>query len=135
MAESNSNVKYFGVQPNKHIVEQQLKASLLLNPRLTDAEYVKYSFPSKTMECMASGTPLLTTKLPGMPKDYYPYVYFFEDERVEGMLGAFRTVLSKSDEELHSFGANAKAFVMEKKTNLVQAKKLIEFINSTFGEK
>ena len=84
---------------------------------------------------MASGTPLLTTKLPGMPKDYYPYVYFFEDESVEGMLGAFRTVLSKSDEELHSFGANAKAFVMEKKTNLVQAKKLIEFINSTFGEK
>ena len=135
VADENSNVKYCGVQPNKHIVEQQLKASLLLNPRLTDAEYVKYSFPSKTMECMASGTPLLTTKLPGMPKDYYPYVYFFEDESEEGMLGAFRTVLSKSDEELHSFGANAKAFVMEKKTNLVQAKKLIEFINSTFGEK
>lgn len=133
VADKNSNVKYFGVQPNKHIVEQQLKASLLLNPRLTYAEYVKYSFPSKTMECMASGTPLMTTKLPGMPKDYYPYVYFFEDESEEGMLEAFRAVLSKSGEELHSFGADAKVFVIQKKTNLVQAKKLIEFINSTFG--
>ena len=134
VAESNAHVKYFGVQPNSHVVKEQLSASLLLNPRLTDAEYVKYSFPSKTMECMASGTPLLTTKLPGMPKEYYPYVYFFEDESEEGMLEAFNSVLSKSVEELHADGARAKKFVMENKTNFVQARKLVDFINSTFGE-
>ena len=68
LSERIANVKYFGVQPNTIIVENQIKATLLLNPRPTDAEYVKYSFPSKTMECMASGTPLCTTRLPGMPK-------------------------------------------------------------------
>ena len=135
VAAENSKVKYFGSQPNKLIVEKQLEASLLLNPRLTNAEYVKYSFPSKTMECMASGTPLLTTKLPGMPKDYYEYVYFFEDESEDGMTEAFNTVLSKSSEELHEFGKTAKAFVMNEKTNIKQAQKLMDFICGLSKEK
>lgn len=128
VAASNPSVKYFGTAPNELIVQKQLEATLLLNPRLTDAEYVKYSFPSKTMECMASGTPLLTTRLPGMPKEYYSYVYFFESETEEGMLQAFREVTAHSPEELCAFGSRAKTFVMSEKTNTVQAKKLMDFI-------
>ena len=124
------NVKYFGVQPNAVIVENQLKATLLLNPRLTDAEYVKYSFPSKTMECMASGTPLCTTRLPGMPAEYYPYVYFFDDESEDGMLATLQDVLGKSEEAYHEFGKKAKEFVMTEKTNVKQAKKLLDFIST-----
>lgn len=124
-----ANVKYFGVQPNLVIVENQLKATMLLNPRLTDAEYVKYSFPSKTMECMASGTPLCTTRLPGMPIEYYPYVYFFDDETENGMLNTLKDVLRKEAEVYHEFGKKAKAFVMTEKTNVKQAKKLLDFID------
>ena len=60
-------------------------ATLLINPRFSNEEYTKYSFPSKNMEYMASGTPILTTKLPGMPKEYYEYIYLFEEESIEGM--------------------------------------------------
>ncbi len=127
LAEKNEQIKYFGIRPNSEIVENQLNASLLVNPRLTDAEYVKYSFPSKTMECMASGTPLLTTKLPGMPPEYYDFVYFFEEETEEGMLKAFRKVLSVPAEEMHSFGMKAKEFVLTEKNNICQAKKLVDF--------
>lgn len=124
-----SNIKYYGVQPNSVIVEKQLKATLLLNPRLTDAEYVKYSFPSKTMECMASGTPLCTTRLPGMPAEYYPYVYFFDDESEDGMLATLQDIFEKSEKEHYKFGKKAKEFVMTEKTNVKQAKKFLDFIN------
>ena len=124
-----SNVKYHGVVPNAVIVEEQLKATLLLNPRLTDAEYVKYSFPSKTMECMASGTPLCTTRLPGMPVEYYPYVFLFDDETQDGMYNTFQDVLSKDAETYHVIGKKAKEFVINEKTNIKQAKKLIDFVN------
>ncbi len=127
LAAENPRVKYFGAQPNALVVQNQLTASLLLNPRLTNAEYVRYSFPSKTMECMASGTPLLTTKLPGMPKEYYGYVYFFEDETEDGMKSAFEDVLFKASEELHAYGMRAKEFVMNEKTNVRQAEKLMSF--------
>ena len=133
LAKIKPNIKYFGVQPNSVIVENQLKASLLLNPRLTDAEYVKYSFPSKTLECMASGTPLCSTRLPGMPNEYYPYVYFFDDESEDGMLKTLQYVFRKDEEELHKFGKKAKDFVMTEKTNVKQAKKLLDFISTVLN--
>jgi len=128
ITKTHTNVKYFGMVDNSIIVSEQLKASLLVNPRLTDAEYVRYSFPSKTMECMASGTPLLTTRLPGMPKEYYDYVYFIDDETVEGMLEALHSTLSIEATEMHAMGLRSKQFVLNNKNNVVQAKKLVEFI-------
>lgn len=128
ISEKYPNVKYFGMKPNYEIIEKQLQAWLLVNPRITNAEYVKYSFPSKTLECMASGTPLLTTKLPGMPNEYYKYVYLFDDETKEGFLKSLKNVFSFSAEELHTFGLQAKHFVMEHKDNVSQAKKFYNFL-------
>ena len=51
-----------------------------MNPRFTGAEYTLYSFPSKNIEYMVSGTPVITTRLAGIPDDYYPYVFVFEEE-------------------------------------------------------
>lgn len=124
----NPAVKYLGVKNNKEIVEIQLKATLLVNPRPTNEEYVKYSFPSKTMEYMASGTPLLTTRLPSMPKEYMPYVYFINDESNEGIATSLSQYLLFDPKELHSFGLKAKDFILEEKNNLIQAMKFYKFL-------
>ena len=123
----NDRVRYFGSVPNSVIVEEELKATLLVNPRPTDAEFTKYSFPSKNMEYMVSGTPLLTTRLPGMPKEYDSHVFFFEDESVEGMSRTLREVLSKTPTELHQKGILAKEYIMKNKTEALQAKKILDF--------
>ncbi len=122
------NVKYMGIAPNSVIVEEELKATLLVNPRPTNEDYTKYSFPSKNMEYMASGTPVLTTKLPGMPKEYNEYVYLLCEESIEGVKNALTEILCKSKEELHSKGEAAKNFVMTEKNNVIQAKKVLEMI-------
>lgn len=124
------NVKYFGMKSNSEIVNNQLQAWVMVNPRITNAEYVKYSFPSKTLECMVSGTPLLTTKLAGMPKDYYPYVYLFEEETKEGFIKSLKEVFAKSADELHGFGAISKKFALEQKNNVTQAAKFYSFLKS-----
>ena len=124
----DSRIQYMGVAPNAEVVAAELDASLLVNPRPTHEEFTKYSFPSKNIEYMASGTPLLTTKLPGMPKEYYPYVFLIENESVEGYAKALERVLAQSDEELYVFGEKAKDFVLEKKNSFEQAKRVIELI-------
>ena len=128
LAEEYSSVKYMGIAPNSVIVENELKSTLLVNPRPTDADYTKYSFPSKNMEYMASGTPVLTTRLPGMPAEYNDYVYLIEDESTEGVCAALESVMKLSREELHEKGGSAKAFVMENKNNCIQAGKVLEMI-------
>lgn len=124
-----TNVVYCGIKPNDYIVEQEQKATILVNPRPTNELYTKYSFPSKNMEYMASGTPTLTTKLAGMPKEYEPYVYLIEDETVEGISKTLTDLLSLPKEELHLKGLRAKEFVLREKNNKVQAEKIINLVD------
>lgn len=124
----DARIRYKGVAPNKKVVEAELNATLLVNPRPTDEDFTKYSFPSKNIEYMASGTPLLTTKLPGMPEEYYPYVYLIEDESVDGYAKVLKDALSHSDEELYHYGETAKSFVLNKKNYLEQAKRVTKLI-------
>jgi len=79
---------------------------------------------------MASGTPLVTTPLPGMPKEYNRFVYLFNDESVEGISSTLQTLLSKSGDELYKFGIRAKQFVVKYKNNLIQAKRILNLSES-----
>ncbi|NRD76332.1 glycosyltransferase [Bacillus sp. BRMEA1] len=123
---ADHRLKYFGVLPNEVIVMEELKATLLVNPRPSQEEFTKYSFPSKNMEYMASGTPVLTTKLPGMPKEYYDYIYLIEDEGEEGMAEALELILSNHKMDLFHKGKIAKEFVLKEKNNRIQAKRFME---------
>ena len=126
IAAEDDRVFYGGMLLNTQIVEKELEATLLVNPRPTHEEFVKYSFPSKTMEYMASGTPVLTTVLPGMPREYHPYVFLMEEETPEGAARALQNVLSLSDEELFQRGMAARNFILNEKNNVIQAKKLLD---------
>lgn len=121
-------ITYWGVIPNENIITEELHAMLLINPRPTHEEFTKYSFPSKNMEYMVSGTPLLTTKLPGMPIEYYNYVYLIEEETIEGCKTAIERILALSDNELRQKGELAKEFVLSKKNNIFQSNRIIQLI-------
>jgi len=128
IAAEDERIFYGGMLLNTEIVDKEQEATLLVNPRPTDEEYVKYSFPSKTMEYMASGTPVLTTVLPGMPKEYHPYVYLLEDETADGIAKMLKKVLANSDEALFRKGLEARRFVLEQKNNVIQARKILEML-------
>lgn len=126
----DARVIYKGIRPNDEVVEAELKATLLVNPRPTREEFTRYSFPSKNLEYMASGTPLLTTRLPGMPEEYYPYVFLFEEgETTDGYADAIRRVLTKPNEELLDKGTRARQWALSNKNNVRQTERIVELIN------
>ena len=129
IAAEDDRIFYGGMLLNSQIVEKEQEATLLLNPRPTGEEYVKYSFPSKTMEYMASGTPVLTTVLPGMPKEYHPYVYLLGDETADGIAEMLKEVLKYDNETLFQKGCEARRFVLEQKNNVIQAQKILEMLS------
>ncbi len=51
------------------------KASVLVNPRPDTEEYTKYSFPSKNIEYLLSGKPVVAYMLGGMPDIYKKYIF------------------------------------------------------------
>lgn len=126
ICEKRKSIKYFGVRLNDYVVKEQQKATLLVNPRPTNEEYTKYSFPSKNMEYMLSGTPVLTTKLPSMPKEYYPYIYLIEEESSAGVAKSLKSIYSMSRDELMKKGKKARDFVSEYKNCKCQALKVVD---------
>lgn len=125
--DSDDRIIYRGVAANVIVVADQIAATLLINPRPSTEEFSKFSFPSKNMEYMVSGTPLVTTRLPGMPEEYLPFVYLFEGESVQEMYLTLNQLVNKPKEELNSFGFNAKEFVLKEKNNNIQAEKIKSF--------
>lgn len=102
---------------------------MLINIRDSKEEYTKYSFPSKTIEYMASGTPLLTTELLGIPTEYYDYVYTLDDETEKGLSDKLKEILSISDNDLAIQGKKAMDFILNEKNSKIQGKKIAEFLN------
>lgn len=128
IARQDSRIVYGGMLLSSQVVQREREATLLVNPRPTGEEFVKYSFPSKTMEYMASGTPVLTTDLPGMPPEYHDYVYRIFREDAPGIAQALTQVLCHSDRELLEKGQAARDFVLREKNNVTQAKKILDLL-------
>ena len=128
ISKHNNNVKHFPSQPNTTIVEKEKRAFLLVNPRPTNEEYTKYSFPSKNMEYMVSGTAVLTTNIPGMPSEYKQYVYLIEDETEDGVCNAFKKLSELSEEDIIGKGRLAREFVLTNKNNKKQTNRIIALI-------
>lgn len=127
IAEGDSRVHFMGVVNNSEVVKELRKATLLINPR-KNQEMAKYSFPSKIIEYMSSGTPLLAYKLDGVPAEYDAFYYPIEDTD-SGMETALRTAMSKSESELIDFGKRAKAFVLSEKNPKRQCEKIIALLS------
>ncbi len=130
LALEDARIECRGMADNAAVVEEECKATLLVNPRPSAEAFTAYSFPSKNLEYMVSGTPVLTTKLTGMPREYDAYAYLFADESVEGMADTLARTLSLPRESLHETGLRAKAFVLENKSNTAQAGRVLRFLNA-----
>lgn len=112
---TDHRIKYFGSLPNHEVLKYQKKALLLVNPRYSTEDFTKFSFPSKLMEYLSSGTATLTTRLPGIPADYADKFYFIEDESAQGFKEALEFCLNKNKEELKAFGSKGRLFVQQQK--------------------
>lgn len=121
------------VSPLK-IVDYEKKASVLVNPRPVSEEYTKYSFPSKTAEYMMTGRMILSTPLPGIPKEYQPYILWFdgdsEDDYIRGILRAKNMTF----EEREQIGRAGKKFCLQHKTKEAQGEKMVVLLRTVLEQ-
>lgn len=132
-SKSNGSIVYGGIMNNRDIVCEQMRATLLVNPRYTHHEFTQYSFPGKNIEYMASGTPTLTTDLPGMPEEYRTHVFILESETTAGMAKMLKDMAEIPRNELHNKGIEARNWMLAEKNNKVQCRKILEFIRKNFN--
>lgn len=82
-------------------LEQEFSdADYLLNPRDTHWVGARYSFPSKLFDYMARGRPILSTRMPGIPDEYFDCFLELSDNSPQSLMESFRAALETPPEEI-----------------------------------
>lgn len=79
MAEADPRILPQGQVPPDKAAAWVRDADVLVNPRRDDADYTKYSFPSKLTGYLLSGNPVVAYRLRGYPDAYSDFLYFIDD--------------------------------------------------------
>lgn len=128
-SEKDNRIKYFGILPHEEVLKKQKEATVLVNPRTGAGEYTKYSFPSKTMEYMASGTPCIMYDLPALPEEYKRHIFLIDDDQETSLLNKMRDVYSIPKIELEKYGEEARMFIKREKNPKRQVSLMLNMIN------
>ena len=126
-AKKDKRITYFGFLPKDKIAELQTRCDVLINPRSADGEYTKYSFPSKTMEYLLSGSKVLMYRLPGVPDEYFKYIYTINGETIEDMATAILSAVA--DTTFDARRTEQIEWIKTEKNNRAQMKKLTELLD------
>lgn len=125
-AERDPRITFEGTAPNSEVVAAQQRAWLLVNPRPADQEFTAYSFPSKNMEYLVSGTAVLTTRLPGMPEEYDEHVLTIDGSTPAAVTDALERAAALGRSALHEQGARARQFVLDQKNHRTQGLRILQ---------
>lgn len=129
--EKLNNVNYHGRVPNDEMMEIQRNADLLVCPRRSDNFTTRYTFPSKVLEYICSGVPVLSNRLEGIPDEYGQYINYAESETCEDWTNAIISILCEEEYwRYHNKARHAREIALTKKTWKAQVGLLIDVFRS-----
>ena len=124
LMEEDHRIEYFGCLKHNEVLAFQQAADILINPRSSEGLFTKYSFPSKTIEYMLAGKPVIAYKLMGIPDEYDDYLLYVKDCKT-GLADCIKKYGNTSKSELIAIGKNNRAFAMQNKNYRIQTKKIL----------
>lgn len=111
----DKRIKFLGFITPQEVLKQQLSSSVLVSPRQSCYEFVKYSFPSKAVDSLATGIPYVAHKLPCDPPEYANYINYPDNDTDEALKNKLMEICSLSDVERKTIGKKAQKFICEEK--------------------
>jgi glycosyltransferase involved in cell wall biosynthesis len=126
-ARCDSRVKYLGLLERDQLERVWEQADLFVNPRATAVRANRYNFPSKILEYLASGRPVLTTVTEGLDPEYLNHAFPLVDESPEAFALALERVLTISPDESAARGERARAWLTSERSWTRQARRFLEW--------
>lgn len=125
----DTRIEYGGFVSTELLLPELCSADVLINPRPTSEDFASMSFPSKLIEYLATGRPVLTTRIPSIPDELGGCFYYIDDESSEGIRAAIIQLkdMSVSSKSLNC--SNAKQFVFSEFSEFATGQKIRKFVD------
>lgn len=130
----DARIEYLGVLNHERLYAQYELADALINPRPSGRRSNRYVFPSKLLEYLATGKPVVTTATVEIAKEYGAYVVTIEDETPEGLARTLSEVACRESTDLQELGEAARRFVLGEKTWRAQGRRIASFLQRVSSE-
>ncbi|ALC04868.1 hypothetical protein CDES_02030 [Corynebacterium deserti GIMN1.010] len=130
VAANNPTITFAGQVSHKEAVNAQNSSDFLINARPAGEAYTRFSFPSKTLEYLASGVPVLSTRLPGIPEEYWRVLIPIEESTPEEIATAMIRASELDKNQRSYLGQQGRELAMNK-TYAAQAQKVRKFLEES----
>ena len=129
-AEADHRIDFRGQLTREEVLKLQRSASVLVNPRQNTEEFTKYSFPSKNLEYLSSGIPLVAYKLDGIPDEYDEHIYYVQDNSVVALKNRLVEVCEMDARLRRKKATAAQKYVLAEKNEVKQTEKILKLIQT-----
>ena len=109
----NTNIKFLGLIPVKEVLQYENNCIATINPRPFSEDLDRYSIPSKTLEYMSSGKPVISVRNSILISKFPEEIIWIDSSEVADIEKGLKKVLAMSEQERELFGFNAKNRVLE----------------------
>lgn len=128
LAADNSRIVDGGFLDASALLPELLSADILINPRPTSERFSAMSFPSKLIEYLATGRPVLTTRIPSIPELLKDCFYYIDEESAEGIRIAIQRMMEVPVSQRLEHASVAQRAVNQNFSDFAIGKKVVEFI-------
>ena len=112
VTKGESNIKNMGLLPVNKVLEYESNALACINPRPYSEDLDRFSIPSKTLEYMAMGRPVISVRNTILMNKFPNELIWIPSSSVNDIKEGLEKVLAMSEVERENFGEEAKNRVL-----------------------
>lgn len=127
---SDTRIRFYGLVSEEQLHQLSLQATVFVNPRPSSINGNNMNFPSKVLQYLRYGKPVVSTWTPGLSDDYRPHLYLVREETADGLVSTLDTALSVPSKDLAEYSQRVESFLLRAKLWDVQAERLISWLRS-----
>lgn len=127
-SKNDKRIVFKGQLERKQALDLMVNASVIVNPRQDLEEFTKYSFPSKNIEALSSGSPFVAYKLPGIPNEYDDYINYPSDNTEECLADLLQRIVFDETGFYSKKAKQSKSWVYSQKNEIIQATKILKLL-------
>jgi glycosyltransferase involved in cell wall biosynthesis len=130
-AARDRRIRYFGLLPVHEMRERYRQATVFVNPHSAKLRSARYVFPSKLIEYLATGKPVITTcSTPEVEEEYASVSFVLTEEDPAELAGMIRRLAQMPQVQLDAMGERGRAFILGQKSWGVQGRRIAVFLKA-----